>query len=103
MRSGLLVVVLAACSPPAARGPAWPAPRPREVDGGQSLAPRAAARAVAAAVEDEKPDRAADKPAAPSAAAASPASDKPAATPAAPASEEPVTTDEIVIEVEDKD
>jgi hypothetical protein len=107
MRAGLIVLALAACSAPAARGPAWPQTRSRAVDGGESLAPRAAARSITAVVEDDKPDRsAADKPAAPSASSATPATttpDKPAAPPAVANPDEPVITDEIVIEVEDKD
>src|SRR5262249_52779817 len=52
MRVARLVIALAACSSPAAAGPHWPRPAPREVDGGESLAPRAAARSVAARSED---------------------------------------------------
>lgn len=106
MRLGLLVFALAACSSPASAGPAWPKSTARDVDGGESLAPRAAARTVATAnAEDDDDD---DKPAAP--AADKPAADKPAAvrdggtpvTPAAsPATDEPITTEEIVIEIED--
>jgi hypothetical protein len=106
MRLGLLVFALAACSSPASAGPAWPKSTARDVDGGESLAPRAAARTVAANVADDDDD---DKPAVP--AAGEPrAVDKPAAardggtpvTPAAsPATDEPITTEEIVIEIED--
>jgi hypothetical protein len=107
MRLGLLVFALAACSSPASAGPAWPKSTARDVDGGESLAPRAAARTVATAnAEDDDDD---DKPAAP--AAGEPrAADKPAAardggTPvgpaASPATDEPITTEEIVIEIED--
>lgn len=97
MRLGLLVFTLAACSSSASAKPAWPKARPREVDGGESLAPRAAARAIAAVVEEDKPA------ATPATAAAAPISvDKPAAAPApAPASDEPITTEEIIIEIED--
>ena len=98
MRLGLLVFALAACSSSASAKPAWPRATPRELDGGESLAPRAAARAIAAVVEDDKP-AAASAPA-----AAAPVSvDKPA-TPAAaapPASDEPIITEEIIIEIED--
>jgi hypothetical protein len=97
MRLGLLVFALAACSSSASANPAWPKARPREVDGGESLAPRAAARAIAAVIEE-------DKPAVPAAApvAAPAAVDKPAtAAPAAPAADEPIITEEIVIEIED--
>ena len=100
MRLWLLVIALAACSSSASARPAWPKATPHEVDGGESLAPRAAARAITALVEDDRPaDRAADKPAA----AVPAAVDKPAAaTPAAtPATDEPIMTEEIVIEIED--
>jgi hypothetical protein len=97
MRLGLLVFALAACSSSASAKPAWPKARPREVDGGESLAPRAAARAIAAVVEDDKP---AVTTAAPAAAPA-PVDKSPAAAPAAPAADEPIITEEIVIEIED--
>jgi len=106
MRLGLLVIVLAGCSTPAAPGPAWPKPAVQTSDGGESLAPRPAARAIAAIVEDDKPaDKVAtDKPAAPP--AGSPggsAVDKPAAiTPAAAApADDLIMTEDIVIEIED--
>lgn len=97
MRLGLLVFALAACSSSASAKPVWPKARPREVDGGESLAPRAAARAIAAVVEDDKP---AVTTAAPAAAAA-PVDKTPAAAPVAPATDEPIITEEIVIEIED--
>lgn len=103
MRGGLLVIALLGCSHPQPSGPAWPKAHARETDGGESLAPRAAARAIASATEEEHAaDRAAaDKPAAP--ATATPPS---AATPEKPAAgtvtvtEEPITED-MVIEVDD--
>ena len=77
----------------------------REVDGGESLAPRAAARAIAAIVEDDRPaDKAAVDKAAPVTAAGTAAGtvDKPAATlPGVAAPDDPITTEEIVIEIED--
>lgn len=93
-----------ACSGHGSVGPAWPKPAARELDGGESLAPRAAARAIAARVEDDRPaERAvADKPAAapvPAASAAPAVSAAPAA--ATPAQDEPLPTEEIVIEVDD--
>jgi hypothetical protein len=110
MRLGQVALVLAVCSSctasaQASRRPAWPKPAAREVDGGESLAPRAAARAIAAIAEDDRPaDKAAvDKPV-PAAAAGSAGSavDKPAAgLSALPASDDPITTEEIVIEIED--
>jgi hypothetical protein len=107
MRLGLLVIALAACSSAAVTRPAWPKATAHEVDGGESLAPRAAARAIAAIVEeDDKPvDKvAADKhaPAAASGSTAAGATDRPAAAaPAAAAPEEPITGEDIVIEIED--
>jgi hypothetical protein len=89
-----------ACSSHGPAGPAWPKPAEHRVDGGESLAPRAAARAIAAIVEDDRPaERAvADKPAA----APAPASAAPAAPVAGtPAQDEPLPTEEIVIEVDD--
>jgi len=104
MRLGILVIALAACSSSATAGSMWPKPRPHEVDGGESLAPRPAARAITALVEDERAaERPADKPAAtavPAARGATP--DKPAADkPVTTTPEEPITTDDIVIEIED--
>ena len=98
----LLAIALACsigCAARAPAGPAWPVPASREADGGESLAPRAAARAIAAVVEDDRAaDRAGgDKPAAP---AVAPAGDRAASSAAAPAAEEPLNLEEIVIEVE---
>ncbi|HET7500267.1 MAG TPA: hypothetical protein VFK02_04665, partial [Kofleriaceae bacterium] len=76
----LLAFVLVACTS-AGRGPAgpaWPKQAAREADGGESLAPRAAARAIAAIVEDDRAAERAEKPAAATPAAASTGSDKPA-------------------------
>lgn len=104
MRLGLLVITLAACSSPAAAGPSWPKATVREVDGGESLAPRAAARAIAAVGEDDKPaDKAADgKPAAPATSTGGSTADKPAMTaPAAMAPDDPIMIEDIVIEIDD--
>jgi hypothetical protein len=103
LRLASLVIALAACSSAAPTGPAWPKPTAHDSDGGEALAPRAAAKAISAIAEEDKPaDRAAaDKPAA--AAPASSPTDKPAAaTPATvtPA-EDPTTTEDIVIEIDD--
>jgi hypothetical protein len=88
-----------ACSGPGSVGPAWPKPASREADGGESLAPRAAARAIAAIVEEDRPaERAAATPAAAPVPAASPAA-APAVT--AAAQDEPLPSEEIVIEVDD--
>jgi hypothetical protein len=94
----------AACSARAPAGPSWPRPRAGEVDGGESLAPRAAARAVAAVAEEDRPaDRGvADKPAAPAPAPVTAPAGGDRATAAPPAApDDPLTTEEIVIEVDD--
>lgn len=39
---GPVIVLIAACAPHAAQGPAWPKPHATEHDGGESLAPHAA-------------------------------------------------------------
>jgi len=103
MRLGLLVIALAACSSPAAAGPSWPKPAAREVDGGESLAPRAAARAIAAIVEDDKPADKVTAGKAPAAAGGTGATTAtpPAATSSAPTPDDPIMTEEIVIEIED--
>lgn len=106
----LLVIALAAglmaCSAPDAAGPAWPRAAAREVDGGESLAPRAAARAIAALAEDDHgAERTADKPAAAdrasSPSATTPTAARGAANPAAPSTEEPFPGEELIIEVEE--
>jgi hypothetical protein len=110
MRCGLVVIALLGCSHAAPTGPAWPRPRAAETDGGESLAPREAARAISAAVEDERPERAGEKPAeTPQAAASAGATadksdkpDKPAAG-TVTVTEEPITAEDIVIEVDDPD
>jgi hypothetical protein len=106
MRCGLLVIALLGCSRPAPTGPAWPKPHATETDGGESLAPRETARAIAAAVEDKRgADRAAEKPAETPATATPPAgapADKPAAG-SVTVTEEPITAEDIVIEVDDPD
>jgi len=105
MRGGLLLIALLGCSHPASTGPAWPKTHAQDSDGGESLAPRAAARAIAAAVEDDRPaDRAAgEKAAATPAVVVTPAAagDKPAGTPSVTVTEEPLTAEEMVIEVDD--
>jgi len=102
-----LAFVLAAmtlgCTAANARGPAWPKQTPKEVDGGESLAPHVATTVAADRSADasdirsdidSKPAPAVDKPA---------ASDAPASTPTPPAStpDEPITTEDIVIEIDD--
>ncbi len=97
-----LVIALSACVPQSSSGPAWPKQHESETDGGESLAPRESAKSIATAIEeDAKP---VEKPAAPEAkpaAAAAPAAEKPAEKPAVEKSEDPLQTEEIIIEVED--
>jgi hypothetical protein len=98
---------LAGCGGSRASGPAWPQPTPSETDGGESLEPRQASSVAAI-------EKAGDEsPATP--AAATPAATPAAATPAAPgarpdrSTSEPapsrdldiLTTEEIIIEIED--
>ena len=105
MRVAWLLVILAGCGAGASRGPSWPKTAAAETDGGESLSPHTATAkaAAAAAVADDSDDDA--KPAAPvtpAAKSAAPAADKPAAaSPATPAAEEPINTEEIVIEIDD--
>ncbi|TMQ27674.1 MAG: hypothetical protein E6J90_01960 [Deltaproteobacteria bacterium] len=99
----MLVLALAACGSTAqvSTGPTWPKAAIRDVDGGESLAPRAAARAIAARVEEDKgAERAPDRPAA-AAAATGAASDHPAVTPASGTHPEELSGEEIIIEIDD--
>jgi hypothetical protein len=102
MRLGLVLLALAACSSPAAARPAWPKATVSEIDGGESLAPRAAARTVAATSEVE---RGSEKTPVEGAAVAAPSSS--AAEPAAASptdmipDDETITGEEIVIEIEE--
>ena len=103
MRRWLFVLALAGCTHTGSSGPAWPKDRDR-ADGGESIAPRESSKSVAVALDQDSDDdddaKPADKP-------AEKPSDKPAASTeagaaaasAAPASEEPIQTEEIVIEV----
>lgn len=87
-----------ACSAHAPLGPRWPEPVRRDKDGGESLAPHAAARAIAAVADDDRPvERAAPAPSSPPA----PPSTGAPATGAVTASEESLPLEEIVIEVEE--
>ncbi len=102
MRLALLVIALSACVPHGGGDPAWPKQHTAEADGGESLAPHEGAKTIAAAVEEDdkpadKPAAAVDKPAAATPAAA----EKPAEKPATEKPEDPMTTEEIIIEVED--
>jgi hypothetical protein len=115
MRLGPLVIVLAACSgsASASAGPAWPKPAVREIDGGESLAPRAAARPIAAKEDDEKAgedgepaDQAASAPPAEARSTgtgSSTADEAAASTPEVTPPDEPITAEDIVIEIEDEE
>lgn len=103
----LLVIALAACSMPGQSGPAWPKRAARDADGGESLAPRAAARSIAARTDDDHGDDRADD----AAAAASPASapahaDRgavPVELPAGVMTPEDQALEEMVIEIEESE
>lgn len=105
MRLVLAVFILAACGRPAATAPAWPKMTDKETDGGESLAPRAKASAVAAA-DDDDDDKPTVTPVVDKPAADKPKSEtetpKPATTPSTQALEEIIiTTEEIVIEIDE--
>lgn len=106
MRLVLAVLLLAACSSKPAAAPAWPKMAERETDGGESLAPRAKASAVAAAADDDDDDekpaaKSDDKPAAKPDAKPDAETPKPAATATQAPEEIIITTEEIVIEIDD--
>lgn len=104
--AGVLVSLLAACGGSRDRGPAWPKLHESETDGGESLAPRQ--QSSVAAIEDaDDATPAADAPAAPASAAAAPAAapagkpDKPAADAPPPKEPDVLTTEDVIIEIED--
>jgi len=99
----LALVLLAACgSARPTSGPAWPKAAAKETDGGESLAPRAKAASVAAIEEDSDeevaPTTTTDKPAEK---AATPEGVKATTPEAATPPEITITTEEIVIEIDD--
>jgi hypothetical protein len=99
MRQLLLVLALAGCGT-TTRGPAWPKPSASSDDGGESLAPRPSAHELAAPESHDDVSEAPEATA--SAPAAKPEAAAPAAAPAtAPSTEEPATTEEITIEIDD--
>ena len=103
MRLVLAVLLLAACSGKPAAAPAWPKMAEREADGGESLAPRAKASAVAAVAEaddDEPVAKPEAKPETKPEAKPDAETPKPASTTQAP-EEIIITTEEIVIEIDD--
>jgi hypothetical protein len=105
MRRLLFVVAIAGCAPHAApSGLAWPKPSTTASDGGESIAPRES-RPVAAAIEKSDEDvKPAATPVAEKPAIAAPAKEgggAPAIAAPAGAVEEVITTDDIVIEIDD--
>ncbi len=107
MRRWLVVLALAAgCSHHAASGePAWPKLHESETDGGESLEPRVARPVEVAAhksADDPKPEPTLTI--APAAAPTPAAKEPSAATPTAPLvppGEEPITVEDLVIEIDD--
>lgn len=100
----VLFVVLAACGAKRT-GPAWPKMTEKEIDGGESLAPKASAVASVDKDDDDVPvvAKPAEKaePAKPEAKGETkPAETKPA-EPAKPTEELIITTEEIVIEIDE--
>ena len=98
------LVALLGCSAHHATAPAWPKLHEAEKDGGESLAPHAAHAGSVAAVEKSGDDDA--KPAAATAGPAAPAASKDAASPTGTAptmiqEDVPVTTEDIIIEIDD--
>jgi len=102
----LLVVLLAGCTHHAATttGPAWPKQAAAETDGGESLSPHVARREVTA-IERSVDDKPTAMPmAAPAAASSAPGVDAgpaPMMTAPTPPIEETITTEDIVIEIDD--
>lgn len=100
----VLALVLAGCASHSASGPAWPKSSHGDDDGGESIAPRVV-RPVEAAADKSDDDDAKPAPAPAAAPAAKEApKEAPAATPGAPAPaavEETITTEDIVIEIDD--
>ncbi len=98
MRCWLLVFALAACSH-ASTGPAWPKSTTAVADGGESLAPRPSAHELASLESDDEVV-VAPAPTAPTKVA--PVATTEAAPAATPPTEEPITTEEITIEIDDE-
>lgn len=95
----LLVLLLVGCAPHGDSGVAWPKPRVAERDGGESLAPHTAAAVAAAAASDDD-DEVVPGIAAPVVLDA-PKVDAPRVDAPKPIVDETITTEEMVIEVED--
>lgn len=108
----VIAMLLAACTSSRAAPPKWPKQTERETDGGESLAPRkvvaeAPDKAKDKADDDADADAAEPAEAAKDAAAAKDADAKPEPEPEAPVAppdeEIPITTEEIVIEIEEEE
>ena len=98
-----LFILLSACGAKRS-APAWPKMTEKETDGGESLAPRAKASAVAAAADDDDDDDAVVKVEDKVEAKTETKPETPkAATPTAPQPSEEIiiTTEEIVIEIDE--
>ena len=109
-----LFILLSACGAKRSSGPAWPKMSEKETDGGESIAPRAKASAIAAAADKDDDKDADDKDDAPAKSdddddkdddETQPESDTNAATSEATEDSEEtiITTEEIVIEIDDED
>lgn len=102
MRQAVVFVGLlafAACSGAGSRGPAWPKQAARDPDGGESLAPHLTSSV--AAVELAEDIKLEDKPIAKP---DEPVKATPGVTPSVPTvtkPDEPITTEDIVIEIDD--
>lgn len=93
----MLLLLLVGCAPHGADAVAWPKQHVAEKDGGESLAPHTS-RAIAAAASDD--DEVVPEVAAPSMLEA-PKVDAPRVDAPRPPVDETITTEEMVIEVED--
>lgn len=104
MRVLLFVLLLAACGSPRP-GPAWPKDRTAEPDGGESLAPHVATAVELEASDDEPADEPESEPEAADEADAADAEPDDDAAPAVESAteDEPITTEDITIEIDDDD
>ena len=98
----VLVLFVAACGHPATKGPAWPEAAKSDKDGGESLAPHESKQTtVAVEKADEAPAKKVDA-AAPAVVPVTEGGAPAAATPAAGTTiEDAITTEEIIIEIDD--
>ncbi len=95
----LLATSAAACSGARAGEPAWPKSHVAEVDGGESLAPRPKTQiAAAVAISDDKTPAVVEAPVVP---VVAPAPGSAAVIPTTVAPEDVITTEEMVIEVDE--